>query len=180
MRSAQSIFEDLGLCIRGAEIDVESLPFSSSDITAGSESELQAVVVGDRNSVDLPMQIERSNFFANVSRHIAAGDTPRRVGAAIERYLNDNRDQAWENSWSRFPERLLSEFARQTFHADLLADKRDHRRGLRADLDRFVVRESGETLMRVPASYLLKLALAEVLGSQPNLPRAISYFNAGA
>ena len=43
MRSAQSIFEDLGLCMRGAEIDVESLPFSASDITAGSESELQAI-----------------------------------------------------------------------------------------------------------------------------------------
>jgi len=174
VRSAQSIFEDLGLCIRGAEIDVESLPFSASDITAGSESELQAVVVGDRYSVDLPLQIERSNYYANVSRHIAAGDTPRRAGAAIERYLNDNREQVWENSWARFSERLLSEFARQTFQDDLLADKRDHRRGLRADLGRFIVRERGETLMRVPVSYLLKLALAEVLGSQPNLPRAIS------
>jgi hypothetical protein len=174
LRSAQSIFEDLGLCVRGAEIDVESLPFSASDITAGSESELQAVVVGDRDSVDLPLQIERSNYFANVSRHIAAGDTPRRVGASIERYLNDNREQVWENSWARFSERLLSEFARQTFQDDLLADKRDHRRGLRADLGRFIVRERGETLMRVPVSYLLKLALAEVLGSQPNLPRAIS------
>jgi hypothetical protein len=98
LRSAQSIFEDLGLCVRGAEIDVESLPFSASDITAGSESELQAVVVGDRNSVDLPLQIERSNYFANVSRHIAAGDTPRRVGASIERYLNGNRKQAWSAS----------------------------------------------------------------------------------
>jgi hypothetical protein len=98
LRSAQSIFEDLGLCVRGAEIDVESLPFSASDITAGSESELQAVVVGDRNSVDLPLQIERSNYFANVSRHIAAGDTPRRVGASIERYLNGNRKQVWSAS----------------------------------------------------------------------------------
>src|SRR5215510_5023145 len=174
MRSARSIFEDLGLSIRGAEIDVGALPFSASDITAGSESELQTVVVGDKNSVDLPLQIERSNYYANVSRHIAAGDTPRRVGAAIERYLNDNHEQVWENSWARFPERLLSEFARQTFQDDLLADKRDHRRGLRADLGRFIVRERGETLMRVPVSYLLKLSLAEVLGSQPNLPRAIS------
>ena len=174
MRSAQSIFEDLGLRIRGAGIDVGSLPFSASDITAGSESELQTVVVGDRNSVDLPLQIERSNYYANVSRHIAAGDTPRRVGAAIERYLNDNYEQVWENSWARFPERLLSEFARQTFQDDLSADKRDHRRGLRADRGRFIVREDGETLMRVPVSYLLKLALAEVLGSQPNLPHAIS------
>jgi hypothetical protein len=174
LRSAQSILEDLGLRLRGAEIDVESLPFSASDITAGSESELQTVVVGARDSVDLPLQIEQSNYYANISRRIAAGDTPRRAGAAIERYLNDNREQVWENSWARFPERLLSEFGRQTFQSDLLADKRDHRRGLRADIDRFFARERGETLMRVPVSYLLKLALAEVLGSQPGLPRAIS------
>src|SRR5262245_66018618 len=101
VRSAQSIFEDLGLCMRGAEINVESLPFSASDITAGSESELQTVVVGARNSVDLPLQIERSNYYANISRHIAAGDTPRRAGAAIERYLNDNREQVWENKIGR-------------------------------------------------------------------------------
>src|SRR5499426_2045750 len=172
--TAQSIFEDLGLCLRGVEINVESLPFSASDITAGSESELQTVVVGAKTSVDLPMRIERSNYYANISRRITAGDTPKRVGAAIERYLNDNREQVWENSWARFPERLLSEFAQQTFQADLLADKRDHRSGLRADIDRFIVRERGETLIRVPVSYLLKLALAEVLGSQSNLPRAIS------
>jgi hypothetical protein len=174
LRSARSIFEALGLCLRGAEINVESLPFSASDITAGSESELQTVVVGDKNSVDLPLQIEQSNYYANISRRIAAGDTPRRAITAIERYLNDNREHVWENSWARFPGRLLSAFAQQTFQADLLADKRDHRRGLRADTDRFIARERGETLMRVPISYLLKLALAEILGSQPNLPRAIS------
>src|SRR5689334_831423 len=117
LRSVQSIFEDLGLRLRGAEIDVESLPFSASDITAGSESELQTVVVGAKDSVDLPLQIEQSNYYANVSRRIAAGDTPRRAGAAIERYLNDNREQVWENSWARFPGRLLSAFGRQTFQA---------------------------------------------------------------
>ncbi len=174
MRSAPFIFEDLGLCSRGAEINVESLPFSASDITAGSESELQAVVVGLKTSVDLPLQIEQSNYYANISRRIAAGDTPRRAITAIERYLNDNREQVWENSWVRFPKRLLSEFAQQTFQADLLADKRDHHRGLRSDLDRFITHERGETLLRVPVSYLLKLALAEALGSQPNLPHAIS------
>ena len=174
MRSAPSIFEDLGLCSPGVAVNVGLLPFSASDITAGSESEMQAVVVGAKTSVDLPLQIEQSNYYANISRRIAAGDTPRQAITAIERYLNDNREQVWENSWVRFPKRLLSEFAQQTFQADLLADKRDHRRGLRADLARFITHERGETLMRVPVSYLLKLALAEVLGSQPNLPHAIS------
>ncbi|MGH9768108.1 MAG: hypothetical protein ACREAB_11790 [Blastocatellia bacterium] len=153
MRSAQSIFEDLGLCSRSAEINIESLPFSSSDITSGSESEMQAVVIGAKTSVDLPPRIEQSNYYANISRRIAAGDTPRRAITAIERYLNDNREQVWENSWARFPKRLLSEFAQQTFQADLLADKRDHRRGLRADLDRFITHERGDTLIRVPVSF---------------------------
>src|SRR5262245_56249738 len=139
VRSTKSIFEDLGLCLRGEEIDIESLPFSASDITAGSESELQTVVVGAKDSVDLPLQIERSNSYDKISRHIASAETPRRAGAAIERYLNDNREQVWENSWARFPRRLLSAFAQQTFQSDLLADKRDHRRGLRADVDRFTV-----------------------------------------
>jgi hypothetical protein len=173
-RSVRSIFEDLGLCLHGAEIKVESLPFSESDITGGSESELQTVVVGAKESVDLPLQIERSNYYANISRRIAAGDTPRRAIIGLERYLNDNREQVWENSWARFPMRLLSAFGRQTFQSDMLADKRDHRRGLRADIDRFITHEGGETLMRVPVSYLLKLALAEIIGSQPDLPRVIS------
>ncbi|HEY6404063.1 MAG TPA: hypothetical protein VI479_21765, partial [Blastocatellia bacterium] len=174
LRSVRSIFEDLGFCLRGAEIKVESLPFSESDITAGSESELQTVVVGAKESVDLPLQIERSNYYANISRRIAAGDTPRRAIIGLERYLNDNREQVWENSWARFPMRLLSAFGRQTFQSDMLADKRDHRRGLRADMDRFIAHEGGETLMRVPVSYLLKLALAEIIGSQPDLPRVIT------
>lgn len=175
MRSAfSSIFDALGVRIRNGGVVIESLPFSVGDITAGTESELQTVVVGDKSAIDLARTIEQSNYYANITRHIAAGDTPRRVITRLERYLNENEEKVWENSWVRFPLATLSEFARQTFQSDLLADKRDHRRGMRADMGRFITREEGETIIRIPVSYLLKLALAEVLGSQPDLPQAIS------
>ncbi|MBK7599410.1 MAG: hypothetical protein IPJ07_13165 [Acidobacteria bacterium] len=174
MRSVASILEDLGVrSTRGSGIVIESLPFASGDITAGSESELQAVVIGDKASVDLPLQIERSNYYANIVRHIAAGDTPRRTIMALERFLNENREGVWENSWVRFPERRLSSFALETFQIDLLADKSDHRRGLREDQGQFALQEQGERWIRVPISYLLKLALAEAIGTQPNLPPAL-------
>src|SRR5215510_11200421 len=172
--SSSSIFDALGVRVRSGGVDVESLPFSAGDITAGTESELQTVVVGDKSAIDLARTIEQSNYYANITRHIAAGDTPRRTGARLERYLNDNNEKVWENSWVRFPLATLSEFARQTFRSDLLADKRDHRRGMRADMGRFITREEGETIIRIPVSYLLKLSLAEVLGSQPDLPQTIS------
>ncbi len=174
MRMLSSIFDALGVRVRSGGIVVESLPFSVGDITAGTESELQTVVVGEKSAVDLARTIEQSNYYANITRHIAAGDTPRRAITRLERYLNDNDEKVWENSWVRFPMAALSEFALQTFRSDLLADKRDHRRGMRADMGRFIIREDGETIIRIPVSYLLKLALAEALGSQPDLPQAIS------
>src|SRR5215510_12486418 len=173
IRSASSIFDALGVRARNGGVLIESLPFSAGDITAGTESELQAVVVGDKSKVDLARTIEQSNYYANITRHIAAGDTPRCAITRLERYLNDNDEEVWENSWVRFPVAALSEFGRQTFRSDLLADKRDHRRGMRADLGRFLTREDGETIVRIPVSYLLKLSLAEVLGSQPDLPQTI-------
>ena len=140
MRSVASILEDLGVrSTRGSGIVIESLPFAGGDITAGSESELQAVVIGDKASVDLPLQIERSNYYANIARRIAAGDTPRRTITALEQFLNENRQGVWENSWVRFPERRLSSFALETFQIDLQADKRDHRRGLREDQGQFAL-----------------------------------------
>jgi len=168
-RSVQRSLESLG-----ASGSVSSLPFSAHDVTAGSESELQAIVIGDKNAVDLPRTIERSNYYANIARRIAAGDAPKRAIVELDRYLNENEEGVWENSWVRFPERVLSRFTRETFQSDLLADKRDHRSGLRSDLNRFIIREKGETFLRVPVSYLLKLSLAEAIGSQPDLPSAIA------
>ena len=46
----------------------ETLPFGPGDVTAGSESELQTVVLGDHQTADLPRAVAESGFFANVSR----------------------------------------------------------------------------------------------------------------
>ena len=38
---------------------------SAGDATAATESELQAVIVGDKSAVDLARTIEQSNYYAN-------------------------------------------------------------------------------------------------------------------
>ena len=156
------------------EKDIASLPFTDNDITAGSETELQAVVIGQKEDIDLPQIIERSNYYANIAKRIAAGESPRRMIAEIDRYLNNNRDAVWENSWVRFPARLLSRIARETFEADLLADKQSPHKGKRTDANQFSVEHRGETMVRVPISYLIKLSIAELVGSQPGLPKMIA------
>jgi hypothetical protein len=80
-----------------------SLPFSAGDVTAGSETELQAAVFGSAGAVDLPLSIRHSNYFANVVRRAAAGDTPRQSISRLQRYLEGNEDNVWENSWVRLP-----------------------------------------------------------------------------
>ena len=71
-------------------LNVGSLPFAPADTTAGSESEMQTVVVGNKNNVDLPLFIEQSNYFANTKRRAKAGDTSRKVMTDLEKYLNMN------------------------------------------------------------------------------------------
>lgn len=152
---------------------VEALPFAGDDCTAGSETELQVAVAGSKGSVDLPLVIERSNYFANIVKRVAAGDTSRRAITELERYLDGNSEGVWENSWVRFPVSRLSTFAAATLESDLLSDKRKPGHGLRSDADRFFVREQSGELLRLPVSYLLKISLAEVLGSQKMLPGLI-------
>ncbi|MBO0720426.1 MAG: hypothetical protein J2P41_06380, partial [Blastocatellia bacterium] len=170
-RSIKRVFSLLGC--HNEETLIDRLPYSANDATAGSESELQAVVVGDKASVDLPLTIEQSNYFANIARRIATGDTSKRLIIELESFLNGNDAMVWENSWVRFPEHLLSHFARQTFQADLQADRRNNLGGFRSDVGRFILCEKGESVVRIPISYLLKLSLAEAIGSQPDLPPAI-------
>src|SRR3974377_2199748 len=62
-----------------SDVFLESLPFSLNDTTAGTESELQAAVIGDRSSVDLSLTIEQSNYYANTVRRALAEDTPRKA-----------------------------------------------------------------------------------------------------
>lgn len=163
-----------GVSFDSIEMMVASLPFSCNDVTAGSESELQAVVVGDKEYVDLPLFIEQSNYFANMQKRAAAGETSRRVVADLEHFLADNPSRVWENSWVRFPRISLSPFADRVFEKDLLADKNNPAAGQRGDAGRFIFHDaSGTEMLRLPVSYLIKLALADLVGSQDLLPPAI-------
>ncbi|MCA1959205.1 MAG: hypothetical protein LDL33_00305 [Desulfomonile sp.] len=152
---------------------IESLPFSVGDTTAGSETELQAAVRGSRTTVDLPLSIEHSNYFSNIVRRAAADDNSGKAVTDLERYLENNEEGIWENSWVRFPSRRLSPYARQVFASDLLADRMRPDAGTRRDADRFLYTQDGEEYLRVPISYLIKLSLADVLGTQRNVPEMI-------
>lgn len=157
---------------RGAGF-IESIPFSLNDATAGSETELQAAVSGDRKCVDLPLVIEGSNYFANIVKRAAAGDTSQRAITDLERYLEENAEGLWENSWVRFSASRLSAFARRVFDSDMLMDRRNPDGHLRGDMNKFVFHQGGEDFIRVPISYLIKLSLADVVGSQEDLPPLI-------
>lgn len=163
-----------GVSFESLEKLTASLPFSHGDVTAGSESELQAVVIGSRAAVDLPQVIEQSNYFANILKRAAAGETPRKVAADLNRFLADNQSSVWENSWVRFSRNRLTEFANRVLEGDLLADKSDPAAGRRVDCNRFIYRDkNGEEMLRLPISYLIKLALADLIGSQDLLPQPI-------
>jgi hypothetical protein len=164
----------LGIAPTGHDSFIDSLPFSRHDTTAGSENELQAVVVGQRQDVDLPITIEASNYFANILKRAAAGETPRRLVPDLERFLASNPDGTWENSWVRFSRRKLSAYANRVFDGDLAADKGNPAGGRRSDVQRFIFHnDANEESIRLPVSYLIKLALADLIGSRERLPEIV-------
>ncbi|MGB6066222.1 MAG: hypothetical protein WBG50_15585 [Desulfomonilaceae bacterium] len=152
---------------------IESIPFSPDDATAGSENELQAAVSGSKECVDLPLVIERSNYFANIIKRSSVGDTSRKAVTALQEFLDGNSGGLWENSWVRFPSSQLSAFARNVLNSDLLMDKKNPNGRSRGDADKFLCYEQGQEFLRVPISYILKLSLADVIGSQGRIPELI-------
>lgn len=150
---------------------VERLPFAGPDTTAGSETELQTVVIGPRDKVDLPISIEQSNYFRNVVNQASSGEASSKKIAELEAYLNAP-EGVWENSWIRFPMRHVNSHAQSVFESDMQADKRKPNGPSRCDVNRFISLENGEKMIRIPVSYLLKLALADAIG-QPNVPAVI-------
>lgn len=149
-------------------------PFTGLDATAGVENELQAVVEGPREAVDLPLTIEGSTYYANLNKRLGRGELPRRALEALDEYLGQNPGQVWENSWVRLPLSRLAPGARATLERDLLADKSRPEAGRRGDCGDFFRIEGWEQLLRVPVSYLLKLSLAQAVGSQPGLPALLA------
>ena len=123
---------DLPYLLEIMEIDTSStqgflasLPFNVRDTTAGTENEFQAVVLGKRQDLDLAITIEDSNYYKNIVRRAASGDTSRKKMLGLERYLNQRTDDVWENSWVRFPQKELNTYANHIFNADLKSDKTD-------------------------------------------------------
>ena len=146
-----------------------TLPYSLGDATCGTENELQAVVIGSRESVDLPQIIEGSNYFKNMIKRQQRGELPRRMIGQLEAWLSDNPSGVWENSWVRLARRRLSPLASRLVQSDLLSDKKNPAAGRRNDAGRFMFKQDGEEHLRVPVSYLLKLALVDVIGGQKDL-----------
>ena len=161
-RAVQLILESLGVRRSGGVVDAASLPFAPGDVTGGTENELQAQVSGRANQVDLPVTIRRSRYFANLTKRVATDEAPRQLVRQLERYLNDHNG-VWENSWVRFPRKSLSRFADQVVERDL-RNGRTPNGQLRVDAKQFVFPTTWGDWLRVPISYLVKLALADVLG----------------
>lgn len=163
MPGIKECFAALG-CVPGGSAP---LPFNAEDITAGSETELQATVLGHRDQVDLPLEIFNSRYFANLRRRTHSGETSPRLLEELREFLEVADQKVWENSWVRFARRQLSRYALDVFERDLRADKQRSVAGLRADAARFQLTDNkGDPWLRVPISYLIKLALADLLGNQ--------------
>jgi hypothetical protein len=148
-RFQQDIFARLGVR-HGTPATAEALPFHPQDITAGTENELGVTVIGARATADLPQAIARLPCYE------AGG----RASGELEKWLGDHADGAWEHSWVRIPRGALNATARATLDGDTAG---------RGDRDDFQAAPDGA---RVPASYVLKLALADVLGTH-GLPEPV-------
>ncbi len=165
-KSLREIMDTIGIKYDRLGLNVGSLPFAPADTTAGSESELQTAVIGNKDDVDLPLFIEQSNYFANTKRRAKAGDTSLKVMTDLEKYLDTNTEGVWENSWVRFPRENMGTLARNIFQHDLLADKENPSGSRRSDLHNFIFQKDGREYIRVPISYLLRLSLAEIVDPQ--------------
>ena len=164
-RSLRRIFASLGIVDQRSERWIESLPFTRNDATAGSEIELQAAVAGSRENVDLPLTIERSNYFANIVKRAASGELSRKTVSDLEQWLVTNDEGIWENSWVRIPARALNAYASRVLSHDLRADKANPGSGMRADSHVFSGSTGRHPYVRVPVSYLLKLSMADAMAT---------------
>jgi hypothetical protein len=171
--SVGNSFNALGIKA-GPGLPIERLPFTGKDVTAGSETELQAVVIGNSDMVDLPLAIRDSRAFINLKRRIKSGEALPHQFNELHEFIHDSNHRVWENSWVRFSRNKLSRYAETIFKQDLLADKAYPEKGLRSDADRFQFNGPKENpWIRVPVSYLIKLALADLLGNQQHLHKSI-------
>jgi len=158
----------LGIDFSSPENLVKSLPFSSNDTTAGLENEFQTVVMGSGDRVDLPRMIRNSNYYRNVIKRAQSGDNDRSLQERLRQFIENNHSQIWENSWVRLDMSCLSSYAKLVFNQDLLSDKSKPDSPRRSDAHTFFIKDDDMSLLRIPVSYLLKLSLADIIGSEPD------------
>lgn len=146
------------------------LPFAGGDTSVGMEYELQVAVEGAHRDVDLPISVYASAYYKNVGKRTARGDLPPERLQLLQEFLAGNASRVWENSWVRFAEERLTPFSRRLLARDLLADKADPASRPRSDVQRFRCLHKGRPHLRLPVSYLLKLALANAISGDALLP----------
>ncbi len=144
-------------------------PFAGEDTSVGMEYELQVAVEGDHQDVDLAATIRNSNYFKNITKRTTRGDLPPACLDSLKGFLYSNDTGVWENSWVRFPEYRLTPWTRKLLARDFLADKSILHPRQRSDVQRFRCMHKGETHLRLPISYLLKLSLANVISVDDSL-----------
>ncbi len=144
-------------------------PFAGEDSSVGMEYELQVAVEGDHQDVDLPSTIWNSSYYKNVAKRTARGDLPPSCLESLQDFLFNNESNVWENSWVRFSEHQLTPWSRKLLARDLLADKSIPHSRQRSDVQRFRCIDNGETKLRLPISYLLKLSLANIISTGETL-----------
>ena len=147
------------------QVKQAEFPFTGEDTTVGVENEFQVAVEGSRTEVDLALSLVGSNSYKNLQARADRGELSPHQLAELDAFLNEEKDRIWENSWVRFPRRLLGEYAASILKHDLLADKADPAGPPRKDIDQFLFSREGEPCIRIPVSYLLKLSLAKAIGS---------------
>ncbi len=148
-------------------------PFGAGDTTAGMEYELQVAVEGSSDQVDLPLTISHSGYFKNIVERSRRGDCSEQIVDDLQAFLADRHQTIWENSWIRMKTGCLSNYAARMIETDFLADKSRPNGPLRSDRHLFFVVHRGEQWLRLPISYVLKLALADCIGRSPGLPERL-------
>lgn len=136
-------------------------PFTGTDTSVGMEHELQVAVEGSHKDVDLPIIISKSRYFKNTIKRASRGDLPTEVVEELESFLEQNKENTWENSWVYFSENRLHPRTKSILNRDMLADKSIPDGKKRTDSQTFYCTRKGKKYLRVPISYLLKLALLD-------------------
>jgi hypothetical protein len=150
----------------GTIINPGKIPYTTDDVTCGIENEFQTAVNGKSGDVDLAIYIKESRYLKNLIKRAERGDLPGNRIEEIRKFIDENRVGIWENSWVRFPRKSLSRYTDTVFRRDLKSDKVNPDSGDRLDSKNFTVMRNGEECLRVPVSYLLKLALADAVSGE--------------